>query len=285
MLQAQWKSEVQLNAGTMRAEVGAFEWPHPAETYRRLDQPRLSLSLTPRPPRSRMRYEGTRDTAFTDIGDLIFLPSSIPFIGRCDGGHQRLLTCSFAMPALETRSVNDWTEAELIAGLDLKDAKLRSTLARIAQELLNPGLASTMLVEALLITATIDLMRFLDGRRRGDEIAKGGLAPWQLRRIRERVEQPDAPAPSIDELAKLVGISARHLMRGFKKSSGTTLHGYVEQVRLDRAKSFLLKTDLPLKTISWKLGFAHASSFSAAFQRALGLSPTAFRAQSSRDGG
>ncbi|MDB6060589.1 MAG: AraC family transcriptional regulator [Verrucomicrobiaceae bacterium] len=282
MLRELWKTEARLDAAAIWAEVGTYEWPQPLETRDCLDTHQFVLSLSPRPGHSRVRYDcSARDDTFINTGDVIFFPSATPFCGKSDGGHQRMLVCSLEASLGELRAGNEsWSEGELIAGLDLKDAKLRATLARVAQEAINPGFASAMLIEALLTTAVVDLMRYFERRSAHDDSSKGGLAPWQLRRVRDRVEHSDVPAPSVEDLARLCGISARHLMRGFKKSNGTTLHSYVEQVRLDKAKDFLLKTNLPLKTISWKLGFAHASSFSSAFQRALGVSPTLFRAQS-----
>ena len=285
MLEHLRKSEGRIDVAGIQIEICDFEWPTPVETHVCSDKHQFSLSLTPRPQHTRIRYElGSADDAFMSAGDLIFFPASIPFCARSDGGRQRLLSCKFEsryFSELRQRRT-DWTDAELLAGLDVRDAKVRAALARIAQEAMSPGFASSMLMESLLMTALVDLARYLERHGDKDDIPKGGLAPWQMRRVKERVEQTDEPAPSVDELARICGISPRHLMRGFKQLTGTTLHSYVEEVRLGRAKVMLIETDLPLKTISWKLGFAHASSFSSAFQRALGVTPTEFRAQSGR---
>lgn len=281
------KTEARIDVAGIQIEICDFEWPRPVETRVHSDKHQFSFSLTPRPQHTRIRYEtGKPDESFTDAGDLIFFPASIPFVARSDGGRQRLLSCAFESRYFDglRRRRPDWSDAELAAGLDIRDAKVRASLARVAQEAMSPGFASAMLMESLLKTALIDLARYFERHGDRDELPRGGLAPWQMRRVRERVADPDAPAPSIDELARLCGISPRHLMRGFKQLTATTLHSYVDEVRLGRAKSLLLDTDLPLKTISWKLGFAHASSFSSAFQRALGITPTAFRAQSKRGG-
>ena len=82
----------------------------------------------------------------------------------------------------------------------------------------------------------------------------------------------------MSELAALCGISPRHVMRGFKHSTGATLHSYVEQVRLARAKELLTSTDLGINAIATQLGFAQTSSFSAAFRRVIGVPPSTFRA-------
>ena len=285
MLEHLRKSEVRIDVAGIHVEICDYEWPSPVETSFCSDQHHFSLSLTPRPQHTRVRYEGSGgDDTYTDAGDLIFFPAAMPFHARSDGGRQRLLSCAFEsryFTDLRQRRT-DWSDNELVAGLNIRDARVRASLARIAQEAMSPGFASAMLMESLLTTALVDLARYLERHGDREDVVKGGLAPWQLRRVKERVEDAAEPAPAVDELARICGISPRHLMRGFKKLTGMTLHSYVEEVRLGRAKTLLLETDLPLKTISWKLGFAHASSFSSAFQRALGVTPTVFRAQSGR---
>ena len=113
------------------------------------------------------------------------------------------------------------------------------------------------------------------------EPRRGGLAPWQLRRLREALSELDGPAPGLVELAHIAGVSPRHLTRAFKQATGRTMGDYVQEVRLDRARDLLAGTDLPLKEIASKLGFASLASFSTAFRRAAGETPTGYRRQGS----
>lgn len=66
-------------------------------------------------------------------------------------------------------------------------------------------------------------------------------------------------------------------MRAFKASTGLTIHAYVEQVRLAKAKALLSDTDIQLKEIAFRLGFSNAANFSAAFRKSAGESPREFR--------
>ena len=63
----------------------------------------------------------------------------------------------------------------------------------------------------------------------------------------------------------------------YKSTTGHTLHNFIEELRVSRAKALLLDTNLPLKVISHKLGFCHPSAFSFAFKKTAGESPRAFR--------
>jgi AraC family transcriptional regulator len=283
-MHAIWKSEARIQVADIRAEVGDFEWPRPVETRDCASEHQLSLSISRRPSHSQIRHDtgDASSNSFADVGDVVFFPASVPYCGRSEGGHQRLLTCCFASERWSSLlpSHDNWSDIDLKAAADVRDSKLRGTLMRMSQEVLNPGFASGALMEALLSAALVDLARYLKRRGAGEKPRNGGLAGWQLRRLKERIETVEIGSPSVAELARLCGISARHLMRSFKQAHGTTLHRYIEDVRLSRARSLLVDTDLPLKTISWRLGFTHPSSFSSAFQRAIGQTPSAFRAQS-----
>lgn len=60
-------------------------------------------------------------------------------------------------------------------------------------------------------------------------------------------------------------------------STGQTLHDFMEDVRVARAKSLLTDTNLPLKVISYRLGFCHPSAFSFAFRKATGEAAREYR--------
>lgn len=278
MVSVNGQREAQLQLAGMQLEIANFVWPQQVETEVCLSLHHLSFSLSPRPAHTQMRAQHDARYQSRDGGDLMFFPAESSFYGKSDGGPQRLLLVEIADPLLRTLAPGSTDAWSVPPHFDLKDTRLRQTLSRVAQELLNPSFASELLIQGLMTTVLVDLARCLrlgEGERIG-----GGLAPWQLRRIRERVENMGPDNLSLRELANLCGISVRHLMRGFKQSEGLTLHNYIEDARIQRAKTLLANTDLPLKTIAWQVGFLHASSFSAAFRRSMSVSPSAFRVQS-----
>ena len=147
----------------------------------------------------------------------------------------------------------------------------------MAREAEAPGFASDLLVEGLGLTVMAEITRYLRHARDRLPTLRGGLAPWQLRRIADAVESlPDRP-PAISELAGLCGISPRHLMRAFKHSTGQTITEYAETARLRHAVRLLSDTDMPISDIARQAGFAAPSGFSHAFRRAVGEPPSAFR--------
>lgn len=106
---------------------------------------------------------------------------------------------------------------------------------------------------------------------------RAGMSSAQLARIRAFIEQAQCQRVTISAIAELCGISTSHMRRLFKETTGMSLGSYVETVRIIRAKALLGEGRLPLKQIAYQLGFANPSAFSAAFRRATGITPKAFR--------
>ena len=103
----------------------------------------------------------------------------------------------------------------------------------------------------------------------------GGLSTWRLRLIDERLSD-DASAPTLAGLAALCNLSVRQLTRGFRVSRGCSIGDYVEQRRMELAKRLLVRGE-SVKSIAFTMGFGSPSSFTFAFRRAVGISPSQFR--------
>jgi len=218
---------------------------------------------------------------FLGFGDVFFVPADIPLKYQGIGGPYRHVTCRLDGKAFEgmTDFQNRWDHALAKACRNIRSPQLNTALLRLAQETLTPSFASDLLVDSIANVITVDLARHLRCELGEAPKAKGGLAPWQMRRIEEYVEDSPDTSLSIGMLADLCGISGGHLMRAFKQTTGETVHAYVERVRLAKAQRLLCETDLPLKVIAAELGFSTPSSFSFAFRRATGGTPASFREQ------
>jgi AraC-like DNA-binding protein len=60
---------------------------------------------------------------------------------------------------------------------------------------------------------------------------------------------------------------------------GYSIHDFLINVRLKRAKSMLLETDKRISDIAFEVGFSSAAYFSTAFRSKTGLSPKDFKNQ------
>jgi len=107
--------------------------------------------------------------------------------------------------------------------------------------------------------------------------ARGGLAPWQLRRAKEMlVSRLDEPI-SLAELARACKLSPGHLARAFRQTTGQPPHRWLMEQRIEKAKQLLVDSTLSLAQIAQKCGFADQSHFTRVFAQLVQWSPGQWR--------
>jgi DNA-binding response OmpR family regulator len=84
-------------------------------------------------------------------------------------------------------------------------------------------------------------------------------------------------APSQKRLARLIGVNEKRLTNAFRALLGKTIHDYLRDQRMDRARMLLEDGALTVAEIADQLGFSSPANFASAFRRQLGCSPVAFR--------
>ena len=106
---------------------------------------------------------------------------------------------------------------------------------------------------------------------------RGGLAPWQIRRVTTHIETNLDAAITTKGLAMLVRLSAFHFCRAFRDSFGESPHGYVTRRRIERAQGLMLTTSASLGQIAADCGFTDQAHLSNLFRRLVGESPGVWR--------
>jgi LacI family transcriptional regulator len=84
-------------------------------------------------------------------------------------------------------------------------------------------------------------------------------------------------SPSVNEVAKMAGISRRALERRFRQQMGGSILKHIRRHRTDQIARLLLETDLPVARIAETLGFTDVQHFARYFRAAKKMSPLAFR--------
>jgi len=83
---------------------------------------------------------------------------------------------------------------------------------------------------------------------------------------------------NLSEIAEAIGISYDHLRHVFKSERGKSLVQYLNEVRMERAKTLLIHSRMPLKQVATMCGFKDEYYFSAVFNRSAQMPPGRYRA-------
>ena len=108
-------------------------------------------------------------------------------------------------------------------------------------------------------------------------VVRGGLPPWQTRRIVAHVEANLSRRIHVRELARLLCLNASHFSRTFKCTFGTSPRDYVLRRRIEVAQGLMLTTSEPLSAIAVSCGMCDQPHFTRSFHRIVGETPYTWR--------
>jgi AraC family transcriptional regulator len=175
------------------------------------------------------------------------------------------------MPALYETGL-----AELAPRLYFEDAALWDTALKLTTWIEGDSTDNQIYLEALGVVLAHDLGRL---RPHGNGVRvpiRGGLAAWQQRVVTAYIEEHLAEQIPLATLAQMVRLSPYHFCRAFKQSFGIPPHRYHTGRRIECAKTLLAGPAPSVTDIGLTVGFSQTSSFTAAFRRATGFTPTAY---------
>ncbi len=95
--------------------------------------------------------------------------------------------------------------------------------------------------------------------------------------VREYVDANLAGDLSLARIGEAVGAPAHRLATQFRRHTGVTLHQFVIQSRIERARRLLASTDDPIALIAIECGFASQSHLTTAFGHHVGITPGTYR--------
>jgi AraC family transcriptional regulator len=131
--------------------------------------------------------------------------------------------------------------------------------------------------EALGFVLAHEIMRLGSTVRSNATPARGGLAAWQQRTAAAYIEEHLSEPILLETLAKLVRLSPYYFCRTFKQSFGVPPHRYHSNRRIERAKELLIERKQSITDVALAVGFGETSSFSAAFRKTTGVTPTDYQ--------
>lgn len=101
-------------------------------------------------------------------------------------------------------------------------------------------------------------------------------APRHLRRAEAYIRDNLASELSVDDLARMAGVSERSLYRAFNDFRGMSVRAYVQNARMEAARRCLLeRPDMPLGEVARRVGYADYTSFWRHYRSRFGNTPSA----------
>ena len=103
-----------------------------------------------------------------------------------------------------------------------------------------------------------------------------GRESQKIKRVREYIEANYAQDIPLSHLGEIVSGSPFHIARTFTREVGLPPHGYLESVRIGKARE-LLAAGIPVVDVALAVGYADQSHFSNRFRRITGVTPGQYR--------
>ena len=211
-------------------------------------------------------------------GKLAFVPAGHEYYERQEPRSLGRVVYFYFDPAKMPQDLGTGdASAALKPRLFFEDATLWDTALKLVKLIESAGPNNRPYFEALGTVLAHELMRVNAGGSRIESApARGGLAGWQQRLVTAYIEEHLAEQIPLKTLARLVRLSPYYFCRAFKQSFGMPPHRYHNARRIELAKMLLGERTPSVTEIGLRLGFSDTSSFSTAFRKAIGLTPTAY---------
>jgi AraC family transcriptional regulator len=114
------------------------------------------------------------------------------------------------------------------------------------------------------------------------ELSRVGPVDRRLRLAIEFMHDNYSRELSLEEIAAAAYLSEYHFARLFKQVTGSSPHVYLANLRLERARSLLIETSLPIGEIAAMVGYQSQSHFTKVFKSIAGVTPKVYRDGSSQ---
>src|ERR1700686_3876448 len=131
--------------------------------------------------------------------------------------------------------------------------------------------------KASLVTASHILQAEIERCSGANGSTGGGLAAWQLLRVRAYIDSNLHRTIHIRDLSAVARRSKAHFSRKFKLAVGESPHAYVVRRRLEKACHLMITSAEPLSEIALSVGFSDQAHLCRLFRQAFGQSPAHWR--------
>jgi AraC family transcriptional regulator len=224
------------------------------------------------------RIEGVPPSTMTDLrGKLTQIPAGYSAdawtVDPSNSGHVTML---FFEPEKLSEDLGKlYAAAAPRPRLYFEDGDLADAMAKLDRLLTSDGDLNDLYAESLglfISARMLELSRADVSRERPVQGSRSRMAVLEDY-LRSNVGKP----VSIEELARLAGLSRFHLIRSFRDVYGLTPYQYFLRLRMEEARRLLRSTDLQVGEIGARVGFSSSTQFVKMFRALEGVTPGSLR--------
>ena len=234
---------------------------------------RVILHTAAEPVGADCRCDGVRLARLQVFGDFDIQPAGVPGCWDDDGPAEVLvfrLAPAFLRQTAEGLDM-DPARAELTPRLQARDPQIEHIGLALKAELEAGAPLSRLYGESLAVAFASRLLQRFGA---APKPPAHGLSRRQQRRVFDHIETHLDTDLSLAELAAIAGVSISHFTVLFRRSVGMSVHRFVIQQRVLRARALLLAGELSIAQVALETGFAHQSHLARSMRRIAGLTPT-----------
>jgi AraC family transcriptional regulator len=224
------------------------------------------------------RRAGLRHSGTSVYGDIHIIPAQTPSVWEVKG-NDTFLTLSVAPHLLERVAKElglDPKRIEIRNRFQVRDPKLENIAWALKEEMECDYPCGQLYYDSLALAVTTRLICYHSSGS-VEMRPRKRLSDRRLRQLVDYIEFNLAQNISLGDLAAVVGLSVSHFKVLFREATGLSPHQYLIRRRVERAKTLLGESELPISEIATHTGFAHQSHLARHMYRVLGVSPRDLR--------
>lgn len=206
------------------------------------------------------------------------IPAGLAHQAQLDGMSEHLAV--YLDPSLVSRAAEAAylsRSIEVIEKYTETDSVISSVGMALLAEIESSALSGHLYAESLANVLAVHLLRNYTALSIELPQQTGGLSGRKLRDVTRFIAENYTRDLRLEELARVAGISQFHFAREFKKMTGDSPHQYLIKLRIQRAKTLLKGTKMPLIEVGLQSGFSHQSHFTRLFHKFTGTTPQSYR--------
>jgi AraC family transcriptional regulator len=169
------------------------------------------------------------------------------------------------------------SEVQISSSTNLKDERIAVLILAVEAERKRGCPSGSLYMDAIaqaLASAITDARGEL---RKPFRRSRSGLTSGQLARVNDVIHARLDRELTLVQMAKAAGLSTAHFSHMFRKSTGFAPHQFVLNVRIEKAKEMLRRSECRIIDVAVACGFQTPQHFARVFRAICKASPTEYR--------